>query len=63
LHRRRVGFFTHNRHFDIGKAVRMLGYAPGVDTRAGIERTVRWYASHGHMAPLPDAEQGGRTKR
>jgi len=73
LHRRRVGFFTHNRHFDIGKAVRMLGYAPAVDTRHGIERTVRWYASQGYMAPLPAqvpdgvpvnaAEQHGRTKR
>ena len=53
LHRRRVGFFTHNRHFDIGKAVRMLGYAPRVDTRQGIERAIRWYASHGHMPPRP----------
>ncbi len=35
LHRRRVGFFTHNRDFDIGKARRLIGYAPRVHMREG----------------------------
>ena len=51
LHRRRVGFFTHHREFDIGKARRMLRYDPTVSVREGIERTVRWYAANGYMAP------------
>ena len=53
LHRRRVGFFTHHREFDIGKARRLLGYAPEISVRQGIERTVRWYAARGLMSPLP----------
>jgi nucleoside-diphosphate-sugar epimerase len=50
LHRRRVGFFTHHREFDIGKARRLLGFDPKVSVREGIERTVRWYAESGLMA-------------
>ena len=53
LHRRRVGFFTHHREFDIGKARRLLGFAPRVSVREGIERTVRWYGAQGLMAPIP----------
>lgn len=52
LHRRRVGFFTHHREFDIGKARRLLGFAPRVSVREGIERTIRWYANEGLMSPL-----------
>jgi nucleoside-diphosphate-sugar epimerase len=54
LHRRRVGFFTHHREFDIGKARRLLGFAPKVSVREGIERTVRWYAAQGLLGPVPD---------
>jgi nucleoside-diphosphate-sugar epimerase len=53
LHRRRVGFFTHHREFDVSKAKRLLGFAPRVEVRAGIQRTARWYASQGYLAPLP----------
>lgn len=49
LHRRRVGFFTHHREFDIGKARRLLGFAPRVSVREGIERTIRWYVAKGYM--------------
>jgi dihydroflavonol-4-reductase len=49
LHRRRVGFFTHHREFDISKARRLLGYSPKVTAREGIERTIRWYGAHGHL--------------
>jgi nucleoside-diphosphate-sugar epimerase len=52
LHRRRVGFFTHHREFDIGKARRLLGFDPTVSVREGIERTVRWYQSQGLMGPV-----------
>jgi nucleoside-diphosphate-sugar epimerase len=45
LHPRRVGFFTINRAFDIGKAKRMLGFAPQVNLREGLRRTVEWYRS------------------
>jgi dihydroflavonol-4-reductase len=49
LHRRRVGFFTHHREFNIDKARRLLGYAPRITPREGIERTLRWYAQQGHL--------------
>ena len=53
LHRRRVGFFTHNREFNIDKARQRLGYAPRIDVRTGIERTMRWYAANGYMDAIP----------
>jgi nucleoside-diphosphate-sugar epimerase len=43
LHRRRVGFFTHNRAFDLSKARERLGYVSQWDTRTGIARTIEWY--------------------
>jgi nucleoside-diphosphate-sugar epimerase len=49
LHRRRVGFFTHHREFDTGKARRLLGFAPRVSVREGIERTIRWYEQKGYL--------------
>lgn len=52
LHRRRVGFFTHHREFDIGKARRLLGYAPRIGAREGIARTLAWYAREGHLRPV-----------
>jgi len=51
LHRRRVGFFTHHREFNIGKARRLLGYNPTVTTQEGIARTARWYAEKGYIDP------------
>ena len=53
LHRRRVGFFTHHREFDISKARRLLGFAPKVSVQEGIRRTVAWYVQQGHLKPLP----------
>ena len=43
LFRRRVGFFTHNRAFDISKAKKNLGYAPQWNERSGIAKTIEWY--------------------
>jgi dihydroflavonol-4-reductase len=47
LHRRRVGFFTNSRAFDIAKAHRQLDYAPRVSVREGVARTGAWYAAQG----------------
>ncbi|NOZ11120.1 MAG: NAD(P)-dependent oxidoreductase [Gammaproteobacteria bacterium] len=47
IFRRRVGFFTHNRAFDISKARSMLGYQPKVEDRDGIRITVNWYKDQG----------------
>lgn len=52
LHRRRVGFFTHHREFDISKARQLLGYDPRITVAQGITRTARWYADQGLLAPL-----------
>ena len=49
IHRRRVDFWVKNRSFSIEKAQRLLGYAPKVDVREGIERTARWYREHGRL--------------
>ena len=43
LYRRRVDFFTKSRAFDISRAREELGYAPAVDLREGIRRTLAWY--------------------
>lgn len=47
LHRRRVGFFTVNRAFDISKAKRVLGYRPRVSLDEGIQRMAAWYREQG----------------
>jgi len=64
LHRRRVGFFTHNREFDIAKAQRLLGYAPQVAAAEGVRRTAAWYVEQGLVAPPPlsRAAQGPRAE-
>jgi nucleoside-diphosphate-sugar epimerase len=43
LSRRRVGFFTHNRAFDLSKAREHLGYVSRWDNRTGIAKTIDWY--------------------
>lgn len=47
LHRRRVGFFTHHREFDISKAMQRLGFAPHICAEEGIRRTAHWYQQQG----------------
>ena len=47
IFRRRVGFFTHNRAFDLTKAKDKLNYNPQVDDAEGIRATVGWYRQHG----------------
>jgi nucleoside-diphosphate-sugar epimerase len=60
LHRRRIGFFTHHREFDIGKARRLLSYEPRVALSEGLRRTAAWYAANGLLAPVkPRLELAG----
>lgn len=49
LHRRRVGFFTHDRGFTFAKAERLLGYRPQVRLADGLGETARWYAAQGYV--------------
>ena len=49
LHRRRVDFWTKSRAFSIGKARRVLGYAPRVDLDEGVARTAAWYREAGWL--------------
>jgi len=47
LFRRRVGFFTHSRAFDLGKAQTRLDYQSKVGNADGIARTIAWYRENG----------------
>ncbi len=47
LSRRRVGFFTHNRAFDLTKAKERLGYESEWDAETGIRATIEWYRKEG----------------
>ena len=49
LYRRRVDFYTKSRAFDITRARTELGYAPKVDLRTGIQRTIAWYRAQGWL--------------
>jgi nucleoside-diphosphate-sugar epimerase len=49
IYRRRVDFFTKSRAFDISRARAELGYAPQVDLREGIRRTLAWYRAEGWL--------------
>ena len=47
IFRRRVGFFTHNRSFDLSKAKRLLNYQPQMEAEPGIKITLDWYKKQG----------------
>ena len=47
IYRRRVDFFTKSRAFDISRARAELGFAPSVDLRTGVRRTLAWYRGAG----------------
>ena len=49
IFRRRVGFFTHDRSFDLSKARKLLHYQPAVGEREGIPATLEWYRKHGFI--------------
>ncbi len=43
LHRRRVAFFTKNRHFTIDKAKTLLDYEPSIELDQGLTKLIEWY--------------------
>ena len=49
LFRRRVGFFTHNRAFDISKAREKLGYDPKWQEKDGLIEAIKWYKQEGYL--------------
>jgi nucleoside-diphosphate-sugar epimerase len=49
IYRRRVDFFTKSRAFDISRARAELGFAPRVDLRTGVRRTLAWYRVQGWL--------------
>jgi dihydroflavonol-4-reductase len=53
LGRSKLSFFIHSKPLAIDKAKRELGYAPEVDFRSGMARTVSWYRSQGWLPPAP----------
>lgn len=53
LSRRRVGFFMHNRGFDLSKAEARLGYRSRWPVERGVAETIRWYREHNLVAPAP----------
>lgn len=49
IYRRRVDFYTKSRAFDMTRARTELGFAPSVELRDGIGRTLEWYRAHGWL--------------
>jgi nucleoside-diphosphate-sugar epimerase len=49
IYRRRVDFFTKSRAFRIDRARAELGFAPAVDVREGVRRTLAWYRGQGWL--------------
>ena len=40
-----------DQYLDSTKLRELTGWAPGVDLRAGLERTVEWYCEHEEVRP------------
>jgi nucleoside-diphosphate-sugar epimerase len=59
LFRRRVGFFTHNRSFDLTKAQERLGYVSRWKLADGIAETAKWYKSRSEPEKPPSPSLGG----
>jgi nucleoside-diphosphate-sugar epimerase len=55
LSRRRVGFFTHDRAFDLSKARRLLGYQSRWPHAEGVRDTIAAYRAQGLVAALAQA--------
>ncbi len=49
LHRRRVGFFDHDRAFSVDKARRVLGFEPRFPLRRALRHTIAWYRQQGWL--------------
>lgn len=51
IYRRRVAFYSKDRHFDISKMQDILGYTPKHGNREGIIETAEWYVQQGWLKP------------
>jgi len=49
IFRRRVDFFTKNRHFDASKAARDLGFKPAKRFEQEVVEITKWYREHGWL--------------
>ncbi|MCL7488543.1 MAG: NAD(P)-dependent oxidoreductase [Desulfobulbaceae bacterium] len=51
IYRRRVAFYSKDRHFDVSKMREVLGYTPKHSNREGIIETADWYVQQGLLKP------------
>lgn len=51
IYRRRVAFYSKDRHFDVGKMRTVLGYTPQHSNEEGIIETADWYVQQGWLRP------------
>lgn len=51
IYRRRVAFYSKDRHFDVSKMRNVLGYEPRHGNRDGIVETADWYVQQGWLKP------------
>ena len=49
IYRRRVAFYSKDRHFDISKMKNVLGYSPRHSNKDGIIETADWYVEQGWL--------------
>jgi dihydroflavonol-4-reductase len=49
IYRRRVAFYSKDRHFDVSKMQNVLGYTPKYSNRDGIVETADWYVAQGWL--------------
>jgi nucleoside-diphosphate-sugar epimerase len=57
LSRRRVGFFTHDRAFDLSKARNLLGYRSRWPHAEGVRDTIAAYRAEGLVAAVGDTAE------
>ena len=50
IYRRRVAFYSKDRHFDISKMKRVLDYSPRHSNKDGIIETADWYIKQGWLS-------------
>ncbi len=49
IYRRRVAFYSKDRHFDVSKMKNVLGYHPQHSNNDGILETAKWYEEQGWL--------------
>lgn len=49
LYRRRVAFYSKDRHFDVSKMKEILNFQPAYDNKTGLEQTADWYKKEGWL--------------